>query len=400
MEIKKLDPDHPVGIVNGDLQYLDLIAELCPDIDFIGVNAYRGPTFSDLFHKVKTALNKPVIFMETGCDAYHAAAGKEEQLSQSKIIHRNWSDIYRNTMKNGGSGNCLGGLHFQWADEWWKQGQQHDLSTHNTVGGWHHAAYTHDAAAEKNMNEEWFGVCAISPKSDGKAHLIRPRAAYFALKDLWQHDPYSLNSAKVNALAFDEDSAVKQAQEATNQFKELETKAETPYHQAHKLKLPAVIYREGGEEFSWIPSGVMPERNFLALNPSCEINPHSGKTCFEIRYTSGGDWSGLQFQHPAGDWENNSPGGFEVTGAKTLKFWARGAKGGEVFALNMGGPLTGIYPNTAQADFGTITLTKEWTEHSFLLDGKDLRRIKNPFTLVLKGNGFPFTIYLDDIVFE
>lgn len=400
VEIKKLDPNHPVGIVNGDLQYLQLIAELCPDIDFIGVNAYRGPTFSNLFEEVKTTLDKPIIFMETGCDAYHAVDGKEEQLSQARMAHSNWIDIYRNTASNGGSGNCVGGLHFQWADEWWKHGQEYELSTHNTSASWHHSEYSHDAAAAENMNEEWFGVCAISPKSINGAHLIRPRAAYFTLKNLWQNDPYSLTSKKLQDLTLDEKGVTEQAQVATQKLQKLEASAKTPYHQAQKLALPAVIYREGGEELAWVPSGVMPERNFLALNPSCELAPHSGKTCFEIEYTSGGDWSGLQFQHPAGDWENNSPGGFEVTGAKTLKFWAKGAQGGEVFSLNMGGPLTGIYPNTAQADFGTLTLTKEWTEHSFTLDGKDLRRIKNPFTIVLKGNGFPFTIYLDDIAFE
>ena len=78
-----------MGIVNGDLQYLDLIAELCPDVDYLGVNAYRGGTFSDLFGKVDEKLGKPVLLMETGCDAYKAHEKREGQLAQSRIIHSN-----------------------------------------------------------------------------------------------------------------------------------------------------------------------------------------------------------------------------------------------------------------------------------------------------------------------
>ncbi|MGJ8726477.1 MAG: glycoside hydrolase family 2 TIM barrel-domain containing protein [Roseibacillus sp.] len=400
LEVKALDPDHPVGIVNGDLQYLDLIAELCPDIDFLGVNAYRGETFSDLFTKVKATLNKPVILMETGCDAYHAVKEKEEQTSQALMVHDNWIDLYRNTLMNGGSGNCLGGLHFQWADEWWKHGQEYGLNDHDTTGSWHHAEYTHDAAAKQNMNEEWFGVCAISDRALNGVHLIRPRASYFALKDLWKQNPYTIGTKKLQALTFNAPAATQQANAATKEFESQLSSAETPYHQSPNAKLPAPIYLEGNTEAFWAASGVMPEKSFLTVNPNSTENPHSGETCLEFRYTSGGDWSGLQFQHPAGDWENNSPGGYNLNGATTLKLWARGHQGGEKLALSMGGGLTGLYPNTCQADLGTIELTTKWKQFTFPLEGKDLRRIKNPLTIVLSGTGFPYRAYLDDIVFE
>ena len=51
-------------------------------------------------------------------------------------------------------------------------------------------------------------------------------------------------------------------------------------------------------------------------------------------------------------------------------------------------------------DYGEIVLTKEWKEHSFSVEGKDLRRIKNPFTVVVSGNGFPFRFYLDDVSYK
>ena len=49
---KKIDPNHPFTIVNGDLQYIDLIAEYCTDMDLLGVNAYRGKSFTGLWDEV------------------------------------------------------------------------------------------------------------------------------------------------------------------------------------------------------------------------------------------------------------------------------------------------------------------------------------------------------------
>lgn len=400
VEIKRIDPDHPVGIVNGDLQYLDLIAELCPDIDFFGVNAYRGISYSDLFDQVADKLGKPVLLMETGCDAYNALDEQEDQLSQARFIHGNWVDLYRNTAGNGGRGNSIGALVFQWADEWWKKGQQINLTEHDTGGSWHHAEYKHDAAAEQNMNEEWFGVCSIRREAIGGAHLIQPRAAYFALKSLWRHDPYTMDEAAVKALQLNETMVTTEAQAAARAVEQLVLKAEVPYQAPRKLPLPAVVYSEIEQELHWHPSGVMPEKNFIALDPGCTTRPHSGATCLKVSYNSGGDWSGVMWQHPAGDWDNNSAGGFDLTGATALKFWARGEKGGEKIKISMGGPLTGLYPNTASADLGELELKKEWKEYTLPLAGKDLRRIKNPFTIAVAGCGFPFQLYLDDITYE
>lgn len=399
LEVKKIDPDHPVGIVNGDLQYLDLIAELCPDIDFLAVNAYRGKHFSDLFELVEKTLGKPVLLMETGCDAFNAVEQREDQALQAEMIHHNWVDLYRNTAGNGGFGNCIGGVAFQWADEWWKRGQNYNLEIHDTEGSWHHPAYP-DAAAARNMNEEWFGVCSIRREAINGAHLIQPRQAYFALRDLWHLDPDGLGAAGVRALALQRDRVAGQASEAAEEINTQLAKAEIPYHGAAKLDLPAAIYEEGGQPTPWIPSGVMPEVNFLAVDPNCRTQPRSGRSCLRFSYQSGGDWSGLIWQHPAGDWKNDSPGGHDLSGARTLKLWARGEEGGEKITLSFGGGLTGRYPNTTAIDFGEQTLGKEWKLLAFSLEGRDLRRIKNPLTIIFKGNGFPFKVYLDDIVIE
>ena len=400
VEIKKIDPKHPVGIVNGDLQYLDLIVELCPDIDYLAVNTYRGGSYSDLFDVVAQKLGKPVLLMETGCDAYNAEQKREDQLSQARMIHKNWVDLYRNTALNGGAGNCIGAMVFQLSDEWWKKGQQVNLTVHDTEGSWHHKWYKFDAAAEKNMNEEWFGVCSIREEAIDGAHLIQPRMAAFALRDLWQHDPYKLGEQKVKSLKLDEAKIAQESNAAAKQISNLLRKAELPYRKPKKLKLPAIVYGEGGTSGFWAASGLMPPQNALTIDAQCATQPHSGKTCMKISYNSGGDWAGIVWQNPENDWDNNSPGGYDLTGAKSLSFWARGDEGGEKVKISMGGPLTGKYPNTSSAELGEIVLTTKWKEHRLSLEGKDLRRIKNPLTLVVAGNGFPFRFYLDDVSYR
>ncbi|NRA50510.1 MAG: glycosidase, partial [Phaeodactylibacter sp.] len=47
--MKAIDPSHPVAICNGDVLFIDIVAEECPDIDIYGTNTYRGVSFGDMF---------------------------------------------------------------------------------------------------------------------------------------------------------------------------------------------------------------------------------------------------------------------------------------------------------------------------------------------------------------
>ncbi|MFW2405243.1 MAG: glycoside hydrolase family 2 TIM barrel-domain containing protein, partial [Gammaproteobacteria bacterium] len=63
---QKIAPNHPFTIVNGDLQYIDLIAEYLDGMDLLGVNAYRGKSFTSLWAEVDEKLDLPVVFFEFG----------------------------------------------------------------------------------------------------------------------------------------------------------------------------------------------------------------------------------------------------------------------------------------------------------------------------------------------
>ena len=192
VEMKAIDKSHPIAICNGDLLFLDNIAKECKDIDILGVNAYRGSSFGDVFQKVKQTLNKPVLFSEFGADAFNAIDNKEDQKSQAFYDVNNWKEIYENAYGLGKAGNSLGGFTFQFSDGWWKYGQTKNLDIHDTNASWSNGGYQFDyQKGENNMNEEWFGICAKGATNDRGLYDLYPRAAYYALKEAHNVDPYA-----------------------------------------------------------------------------------------------------------------------------------------------------------------------------------------------------------------
>ncbi len=201
-EMKSISQNHPVAICNGDLLFLDIIAKECNDVDVLGVNVYRGSTFTDLYDRAKKEFSKPIILTEFGSDAYNTQANKEDQEYQAKILASNWKEIYANAAGLGKNGNSLGGFTFQFSDGWWKTGQTTNLDEHDATASWSNGGYTNDfAKGENNMNEEWFGICAKGKTNERGIYELYPRAAYYALKDVHQFNPYSSDAkARLNYL--------------------------------------------------------------------------------------------------------------------------------------------------------------------------------------------------------
>ncbi|WP_291118075.1 glycosidase [Flavobacterium sp. UBA6135] len=190
--MKAIDANHPIAICNGDLLFLDLIAEECKDMDIFGTNVYRGVSFGDLFERVKKEYGKPVLFTEFGADAFNAITNQEDQKSQAFYLKGNWREIYENAAGLGKTGNSLGGYTFQFSDGWWKYGQTKNLDVHDTNASWSNGGYQKDyIEGENNMNEEWFGICAKGPTNEKGLYQLYPRAAYYLLKDLHQFNPYA-----------------------------------------------------------------------------------------------------------------------------------------------------------------------------------------------------------------
>jgi hypothetical protein len=190
--MKAVSPSHPVAICNGDLLFLDIIAEECPDVDIFGVNVYRGPSFTDMFDRARDEYDKPILLTEFGSDAFNAITMEEAQRDQAIINVANWREIYENAAGLGKGQNSIGGFTFQFSDGWWKYGQTRDLDVHNTNASWENGGYAFDHnPGENNMNEEWFGICAKGPTDAMGFYELFPRAAYYALREAHQLDPYA-----------------------------------------------------------------------------------------------------------------------------------------------------------------------------------------------------------------
>jgi hypothetical protein len=170
---------------------------------------------------------------------------------------------------------------------------------------------------------------------------------------------------------------------------------------------PFFVYKNmGSPDNHYIASGWMPGPGTdkdLQFNLASTESPHSAETCIKIQYkdVSGNRWAGVYWQNPANNW-GTKKGGFDLTGATRLKFWARGENGEERIKEFKVGGLAGEYPDSDTATIEDVILTKEWKEYTIDLRGKDLSYISGGFcwstSLDVNPNGATF--YLDDIVYE
>ncbi len=189
---KAISRNHPWSIVNGDIQYIDLIKKHVKSLDVLGVNAYRGISFTALWKDVKAKLGLPVLFFEFGSDAFNSKEFKEDQLSQAQYLKGQWQEMYQKSYGNGQEGNSLGGFVFQWRDEWWKFKQTENLDKQDTNASWENGGYKYDhVKGQNNMNEEWWGVSSIGDIDSDGVYRTVPRMAYDVLAQVWKTDPYA-----------------------------------------------------------------------------------------------------------------------------------------------------------------------------------------------------------------
>jgi exo-beta-1,3-glucanase (GH17 family) len=99
----------------------------------------------------------------------------------------------------------------------------------------------------------------------------------------------------------------------------------------------------------YFPTGWMGDMGDIRLDECSPAASHTGDTVIQAEYTAQGTgpyygcddrtpcgWSGVYWQHPAHNW-GDRPGGYNLTGANALTFWAKGEEGGEWVSFKAGG---------------------------------------------------------------
>ncbi|MCD4779892.1 MAG: hypothetical protein K8S27_05000 [Candidatus Omnitrophica bacterium] len=156
----------------------------------------------------------------------------------------------------------------------------------------------------------------------------------------------------------------------------------------------------------YVPSGFMPNGKCIDLNESWTEGCYKGKTCIKIVYDlvcsrEGQKWGGIYWLSPPNNWGQRK-GGYDLTGARRLTFWAKGTKGGEQIQEFTIGGITGNYPDSDITVIGPVILTSQWRKYTIDLRGKNLSYISGGFawTTSENVNSDDCIFYLDEIRFE
>jgi len=201
--IHELDPSRPVAISNGDLLHMDIFQKHCPAVDVFGANVYRGEQGfgRHLYMNVRDVLDRPLLITEYGSSAYGEGYSKEQaEAYQAMYNANNWEDLEAN-MAGYGIGNALGGVLFEYVDEWWKANSDLPEKVQKARAAWYaprSAIYkslqpsNHDVVPQFGFPfldgwsyEEWYGLAG---QGDGKnSPFVRQlRKSYYTLQSIWR----------------------------------------------------------------------------------------------------------------------------------------------------------------------------------------------------------------------
>jgi len=154
------------------------------------------------------------------------------------------------------------------------------------------------------------------------------------------------------------------------------------------------------------PSGWMGDTRDLSLNQAYSKNIYAGKTAIKVQYTPKNreKWAGIYWQYPSNNW-GDKEGGYDLSKATYLTFWARGETGNEIISeIKIGGIKGDIdeYGDTDSASKKNIKLAKEWKLYYLDLRKIDTSRIVGGFCFAVskKHNPKGCTFYLDEIRYE
>lgn len=432
-EVKSIDPNHPTITVIAEMggRKIEAMDRLCPNIDIIGINSYGGA--STLFKRYNSS--RPVVVTEFGPPGVWEMP-KNKFGSVDEWTSTEKGEIYKEVYTEfSADPKCLGSYAFIW-------GAKEEFSS--TWFGMLLPSGERLAAADV-MAELWSGskpnnLCPrinkleltseamVKPGGEVSAILESsdPEGAELRVEWILSEDPQNYGGGgdfQAKPLSFPDAIIESSANGAKVKMPEnggtyrlyayvyddadgaavgnISLKVDGPrmIRSGAATQLPLVIYSEPDQPETYWPSGYMGNSEAIKVDEKSTDNPHKGKHCMRVEFGATEGWGGVVWQNPPNDW-GDQPGGYDLTGAQRLNFWARGVKGGE--RVNFAFGLIGDdkpYHDTARLDM-KVTLDTEWTKYSLPLNGNDLTRIKSAFAWVVESQGEEIVFYLDDLVVE
>ena len=435
--VKSVDAGHPTMTVIAELggDKVKNLHALCPDIDVVGINSYAGgPSVAERYKK--QGGTKPYVLTEFGPPGIWEI-GKDEIDAYPEQTSTAKAAAYRATYQQSVLGEpnlCLGSYAFLWGEK-----QEVTATWFSILSG------DSRLAAADTLSELWtskpvanrcpviesltcMGSRQRKPGETVQVALKTSDPEQDELSVTWQFrfdaEQYGTGGdAEAAALAIDaaivkksniaaeiklpEDGglyrlfAIVKDKQGGAAVANIAIRVDAPRKTlaARKAELPLVLYSEPETAQTYIPAGWMGDVKAIKLDPEHADKPHAGKTCLRCDFTAKEGWGGVVWQSPEQDW-GDRPGGFDLTGAKRVKFWARGASGGEKVTFSFGlleKPKP--YFDTGKGSVETV-LAADWKEYEIPLDKLDLTRIKTGFVWTLASNGEPITFYLDDVRWE
>jgi hypothetical protein len=434
--VKEIDPHHPTMSVVAEITpaKVNAIHEFCPSLDIIGINSYGGCTTLPQRYR-EAGGTKPYMVTEFGPVGTWevpkndiGAIEEPDSASKAKMYRACYEALSSDAQM------CLGTYAFLWGNKqegtatWFGMllpGGQKTNSVDVMYEFWR-------AAPPKNRcpeiielkldgdNEVAAGqtVTVSMTARDSDNDTLKTRwtlsseaDSYVTGGDYQPSPPFYSNAIRKSAASgcqvrLPDDPGLYRLYVEVSDGKGSAATANLPIRVTElaiaaglPVDLPFVIYAESDSRSGYTASGWMGNNSAISMTMDSTEQPHSGTACLKCQYGAAAGWAGVAWQDPEGDW-GQKPGGKNFTGAKRLRFWARGASGGEKIKFGFG--LLGRdkpHYDSLQKEL-PLTLSDQWQKYSIDLTGSNLQRIKTPFLWVVEASGNPVVFYLDDIVVE
>ena len=435
--VKEIDPNHPVMTITAEIgkKQIEGLNRFCPSIDIHGINCYGGgPSLPERYRKGGGI--KPYLITEFGpAGTWERPANKwgmpDEATSTEKA-----SDYRKSYEAFQADPLCLGSFAFMWGSKqeasatWFgmllpsgeKLAAVDELSKLWTGTAPANLCPIIESLTMVQPNEEFdpganitLNLKASDPENDplkvqwvltedwkeaaeGGDHRAAPPRYPKAILPTSNNTTANIklpeNGGTYRIYAFIRDG---KGSAATGSIS-IKIKGERKPTPAAKLATPIII-TGAPKNGPWAASGWMGATDKLKLDEASTDNPKVGKECTKVTFASEDGWAGIVWQHPAGDW-GDLPGGFDLTGATTLSFWARGNTGGEKVTIGIGNiGKNKVYHDTF-SDKKELSLTTNWQEFKIDLTGQDLTRIKSALYFTTSSSGKAPTFYLDEIIIK